>query len=45
VAFLKAYLIGTEFMEVRRAPAVLRGLFSGWVVLFAVAITTLDVVR
>jgi Prokaryotic Cytochrome C oxidase subunit IV len=45
VAFMKAYLIGMEFMEVRAAPTVLRGLFTGWVVLFAVAITTLDLVR
>jgi hypothetical protein len=45
VAFLKAYLIGMEFMEVRGAPAVLRGLFTAWVVSFAVAITTLDLVR
>ena len=45
IAFFKAYLIGMEFMEVRGAPAVLRGLFTGWVVLFAVAIMTLDLVR
>jgi Prokaryotic Cytochrome C oxidase subunit IV len=41
IAFLKAYLVGMEFMEVRGAPAVLRGLLTGWVGLLAVAITTL----
>jgi Prokaryotic Cytochrome C oxidase subunit IV len=41
IAFLKAYLVGMEFMEVRGAPAVLRGLLTGWVGLLAVAVTTL----
>jgi hypothetical protein len=41
IAFLKAYLVGIEFMEVRGAPAVLRGLLTGWVGLLAVAVTTL----
>lgn len=41
IAFLKAYLIGMEFMEVRGAPAVLRALFTGWVGLFSAAITTI----
>ena len=40
IAFLKAYLVGMEFMEVRGAPAVLRGLLTGWVGLLAVAVTT-----
>jgi hypothetical protein len=41
IAFLKAYLVGMEFMEVRGAPTVLRALLTGWVGLFAVAVTTL----
>jgi hypothetical protein len=41
IALLKAYLVGMEFMEVRGAPAVLRGLLTGWVGLLAVAVTTL----
>jgi hypothetical protein len=41
IAFLKAYLVGMEFMELRGAPAVLRGLLTGWVGLLAVAVTTL----
>jgi hypothetical protein len=41
IAFLKAYLVGMEFMEVRGAPAVLRGLLTGWVGLLAAAVTTL----
>jgi len=41
IAFLKAYLVGMGFMEVRGAPAVLRGLLTGWVGLLAVAVTTL----
>jgi hypothetical protein len=41
IAFLKAYFIGMEFMEVRGAPAVLRGLLTGWVCLLAGAITTI----
>ncbi|MGB6765602.1 cytochrome C oxidase subunit IV family protein [Mycobacterium sp.] len=41
IAFLKAYLVGMEFMEVRGAPAVLRGLLTGWMGLLAVAVTTL----
>jgi Prokaryotic Cytochrome C oxidase subunit IV len=41
IAFLKAYFIGMEFMEVRGAPAVLRGLFAGWVGSLAGAITTI----
>ena len=32
IAFLKARLIGLEFMELRGAPAVLRFIFEGWVV-------------
>jgi caa(3)-type oxidase subunit IV len=33
IAFLKARLIGLEFMELRTAPRVLRFIFEAWVVL------------
>lgn len=33
IAFLKARLIGWEFMELRTAPRVLRFIFEAWVVL------------
>jgi caa(3)-type oxidase subunit IV len=33
IAFLKARLIGLEFMELRAAPRVLRFIFEAWVVL------------
>ncbi len=33
IAFLKARLIGLEFMELRTAPRVLRLIFEAWVVL------------
>jgi hypothetical protein len=33
IAFVKVWLVGREFMELRRAPAVLRLLFDGWIVL------------
>jgi caa(3)-type oxidase subunit IV len=32
IAFLKARLIGLEFMELRAAPRVLRAIFEAWVV-------------
>jgi hypothetical protein len=34
VAFLKAYLIGQDFMEIRTAPTALRVAFATWVVVF-----------
>jgi Prokaryotic Cytochrome C oxidase subunit IV len=33
IAFLKARLIGLEFMELRSAPAQLRLIFEGWTVI------------
>lgn len=30
IAFAKVWLVGHEFMELRRAPAWLRRLFTGW---------------
>lgn len=44
IAFLKAYFIGSEFMEVRGAAALLRGLFTGWALLLAAAIATIYLV-
>jgi hypothetical protein len=34
-AFVKAYLVGRHFMEVRDAPAPLRLVFGAWTGLFA----------
>lgn len=33
-AFLKAFLVGQDFMEVRGAPATLQIVFGGWIVVF-----------
>jgi len=41
VAFLKVYLIGSEFMEVRTAPRALRLVFGAWAVVLTVALTTI----
>ncbi len=38
IAFLKIYFIGSEFMELRGAPAALRAVFTAWVI--GVATTT-----
>jgi hypothetical protein len=45
IAFLKIYFIGSEFMELRGAPAPLRVAFTVWVVCVAAATTTLYLVR
>jgi caa(3)-type oxidase subunit IV len=42
VAFVKIRLVGLHFMELRAAPRLLRGLFEGWVVLFAAATIVLS---
>jgi flagellar motor component MotA len=39
-AFLKAYLVGRHFMEVRDAPAPLRLVFGAWTVLFGTLCVT-----
>jgi hypothetical protein len=41
VAFLKVYLIGLEFMEVRTAPLALRVAFGAWATCMAIALTAL----
>jgi len=41
VAFLKVYLIGMEFMEVRGAPSALRRVFGAWTCVFAIALTAI----
>jgi hypothetical protein len=38
VAFLKVYLIGSEFMEVRTAPRALRLAFGAWVVVLTLGL-------
>ncbi|MFL6071743.1 MAG: cytochrome C oxidase subunit IV family protein [Actinomycetes bacterium] len=37
LAFVKAALIGNEFMEIRGAPRPLRMVFAAWVAVFATA--------
>jgi hypothetical protein len=41
VAFLKIYFIGSEFMELRGAPPLLRGAFIAWVVVVGASATAL----
>ena len=41
VAFLKVYLIGSEFMEVRTAPLALRVAFGAWASCMALVLTGL----
>ncbi len=41
IAFLKARLIGLEFMELRNAPRVLRCIFEAWAVLACATLLTL----
>ncbi|MGW4124665.1 cytochrome C oxidase subunit IV family protein [Nocardia sp. NPDC004711] len=44
IAFVKAYFIGSEFMELRSAPLVLRRVFQGWVAIFGVAAIVLSAI-
>ncbi|MET0829795.1 MAG: cytochrome C oxidase subunit IV family protein [Microbacterium sp.] len=37
VAFVKMWLVGRYFMELREAPALLRRLFDCWIVIFGLA--------
>jgi len=41
IAFLKARLIGLEFMELRTAPRVLRSIFEAWSVVACAALLLL----
>ena len=41
VAFVKVYLVGMYFMELRHAPRVLRLAFNAWVVLTCLLVTGL----
>jgi hypothetical protein len=41
IAFGKAWLVGEEFMELRRAPVVLRAAFGVWVLAAGVTLTLL----
>ncbi len=40
IALIKVRIIFREFMEVRHAPALLRGLTDGWVILIGVCLLT-----
>lgn len=41
LAFVKAHLIGQDFMEIRTAPPALRVAFSLWIGVFGVAVIAL----
>lgn len=38
IGLVKALIVGREFMELREAPLVLRGLFHAWVVILGVVL-------
>ncbi|WP_062344009.1 cytochrome C oxidase subunit IV family protein [Novosphingobium sp. CCH12-A3] len=38
IALLKAFIVGWEFMELGRAPLVMRSLFVAWVLIVSLAI-------
>ncbi|GAA3520300.1 cytochrome C oxidase subunit IV family protein [Nocardioides daeguensis] len=42
LAFLKAGLVGWEFMDLRRAPAWLAGVFGAWVVVVGAVLVVLS---
>ena len=42
ISFAKAWAVGIEFMQLRRAPLVLRWLFEGWIVATAGALVALS---
>lgn len=44
VAFVKVWLVGMHFMELREAPANLRGFFTGWCVITGLGVITMLVV-
>jgi len=41
IAFIKVRLVGTEFMELRHAPILLRAAFEAWCVLVCAALLVL----
>lgn len=41
IAFIKVRIVGTEFMELRRAPWGARVAFDAWVVVLAIALIVL----
>ncbi|MBF6149559.1 cytochrome C oxidase subunit IV family protein [Nocardia nova] len=43
IAFAKAYFIGSEFMELRSAPVILRRAFAGWVTVVGGAAIVLSI--
>lgn len=44
VAFVKVWLVGRHFMELRTAPPLLRGLFDGYVVVVGTALAVVYLV-
>ena len=38
IGLLKAWIVGSEFMEIRNAPLVLRALFGAWLVVLGAAL-------
>lgn len=38
IGLLKAWIVGSEFMEIRCAPLVLRALFGAWLVVLGTAL-------
>jgi len=44
VAFVKVYLVGREFMELRTAPTALHTLFAGWCTVVCTALVGLYLV-
>jgi hypothetical protein len=41
LAFLKVYLIGQDFMEIRPAPSPLRVAFAAWILIFGTLVITI----
>jgi len=42
LAFVKAYLIGQDFMEIRTAPGTLRLAFAAWIFIFGLSILVIQ---
>jgi len=42
LAFLKAYLIGQDFMEIRTAPRALRLAFAAWIFIFGLSVLAIQ---
>jgi hypothetical protein len=44
LAFAKAWIVGQEFMELRHAPRLLRGIFGGWIAVVGTTLITMYLV-